>query len=67
VSKLPTSNQKPEHVVKQEFERSTEKIQVITACLGIRFNFFWVISDYFVIPENLWSFFAFRLLVAVVA
>jgi serine phosphatase RsbU (regulator of sigma subunit) len=54
-------------VVKQEFDRSTEKFQVITAWVGIALNLIWFISDYIVIPEYLVSFLIFRICVSVVA
>ena len=57
----------PEHVVKQEFDKSTEKFQEITAWVGIILNLFWFISDYIVIPEHFISFLIFRIVVSVVA
>lgn len=57
----------PEHVVKLEFDRSTEKFQEITAWVGIFLNLFWFISDYFIIPEFLIPFLIFRLSVSFIA
>ena len=57
----------PETIVKQEFDRSTEKFQVITAWVGIFLNLFWFISDYFIIPEFLISFLIFRISVSAIA
>lgn len=57
----------PDHVVKLEFDKSTEKFQEITAWVGILLNLFWFISDYFVFPQHLVSFLTFRIVVAVTA
>jgi serine phosphatase RsbU (regulator of sigma subunit) len=57
----------PDKVVKEEFDRSTEKFQVITAWVGIFLNLFWFISDYFIIPELLFPFLIFRICVSVIA
>lgn len=54
-------------VVQQEFDRSTEKFQVITAWVGIFLNLFWFISDYFIIPEFLLPFLITRLGVSIIS
>ncbi len=57
----------PDSVVKSEFDKSTEKFQEITAWVGIFLNLFWIISDYFIIPEFLIPFLTFRLSVSLIA
>lgn len=57
----------PEIIVKQEFDKSTERLQVVTAWVGIFLNLFWFISDYFIMPEFLFPFLIFRISVALIA
>jgi phosphoserine phosphatase RsbU/P len=51
-------------VVKQEFDRSTDKLHVITTWVGLALNLLWVISDYIVLPQHLAAFAAFRISVS---
>lgn len=54
----------PESIVKQEFDRSTEKFHVIATHIGVILNMVWCLSDYFIIPEYFLPFLIFRLLVS---
>lgn len=54
----------PEHVVKQEFTRTTEKAHVIACWIGIVLNLVWFLGDYLSIPEYWIPFFIFRLAVS---
>src|ERR1043165_5613104 len=54
----------PEEIVQREFDRSTERFNIITIWVGLALNLLWVASDYFVFPQFLISFFTFRALVS---
>lgn len=56
-----------DEIVQKEFDRSTDKFQVITSWVGIALNLFWFISDYYIIPEQLLPFFILRVTVSSVA
>ncbi len=53
-----------ETVVKQELYKSTEKFHIIAMWVGLIFNVLWFISDYFVLPQHVNSFFLFRVVVS---
>lgn len=53
-----------ESVVKEEFDRSTEKFHVIATHVGVLLNIFWCLSDYFIIREYFFPFLIFRISVS---
>lgn len=53
-----------EHIVAQEFNRSTEKFHVIATWVGLLLNIVWCISDYYVFPEMFTPFLFFRISVS---
>jgi len=57
----------PESVVKTEFYRTTEKVQVITCWIGIVLNIVWFIGDYFSIPDYWIPFLYFRIAVSAIS
>ncbi len=56
-----------ESVVKTEFYRTTEKVQVITCWIGIVLNIVWFIGDYLSIPEHWIPFLYFRIAVSAIS
>lgn len=54
-------------VVKQAFYESTVKFHVIATWVGLILNIVWFISDYFIIPEHVTDFLAFRIAVSTIS
>ncbi|MGE0568380.1 MAG: PP2C family protein-serine/threonine phosphatase [Bacteroidia bacterium] len=50
----------PDNVVRDEFNRTTEKFHVIATWVGVLLNLVWFISDVFVLPDHWYQFFLFR-------
>lgn len=53
-----------ERIVKHEFTRSTERFHVIATWVGLLFNLFWFISDYYILLEHFTPFLVFRSVVS---
>lgn len=53
-----------EHIVKEEFYRSTEKFHVVACWVGLILNLVWFVSDFIVIPEYALTFLIFRIIVS---
>jgi sigma-B regulation protein RsbU (phosphoserine phosphatase) len=56
-----------ESVVKEEFNRTTEKAHVIACWIGIVLNLVWFLGDYLSIPEYWIPFLNFRIVVSVIS
>jgi len=56
-----------ENLVKEEFNRSTEKAHTIACWVGITFNLVWFLADYLSIPEFWIVFLTFRLKVSIIS
>lgn len=56
-----------EKIVREAFDKSTEKSHVIAIWVGIVLNLLWVVSDYFVLIDHIVPFSIFRLCVSVIS